>query len=299
MRNFILGTDWWTDCDDVVAMRILAREHKKGNICLKAVGINACMEYSAASVEGFLNTEGVCDIPIGIDLNGTDFGGVLSPYQKNLSVYAERYKPNADAEDAVRLYRRILSRSDEPVEIIEIGFLQVVAAVLESEADDISEMSGAELVKEKVSKIWVMAGKWDEENGREHNFENNSRSRIASDIFCRKCPVPVTFLGFEVGYDVITGDKLSGDDVLYKAMCDHGSNCGRSSWDPMLVLLAVIGDEQKAGYDTVTGTASVSPETGENNFAEDSAGLHKYVVKNKDNDFYKNMINDMIKSEEK
>lgn len=28
MRKFILGTDWWTDCDDVVALRILARAHK-------------------------------------------------------------------------------------------------------------------------------------------------------------------------------------------------------------------------------------------------------------------------------
>lgn len=28
MRKFILGTDWWTDCDDAVAIRILARAHK-------------------------------------------------------------------------------------------------------------------------------------------------------------------------------------------------------------------------------------------------------------------------------
>lgn len=299
MRNFILGTDWWTDCDDVVAMRILAREHKAGNIRLKGIGINACMEYSVASVEGFLNTEGVGDIPLGIDLNGTDFCGSPQPYQKNLSVYAEKYKSNDAAEDAVRLYRRILSESREPVELIEIGFLQVIAAVLESGADDISPKSGAELVKEKVSKIWVMAGKWDEKIGLEHNFENNRRSRVASDIFCRTCPVPVTFLGWEVGYDVITGDNLAKDDVLYKAMCDHGSYCGRNSWDPMLVLLALVGDEQKAGYDTVVGSASVNPETGENTFTESKTGLHKYVVKNKDNDFYKNMINGLIQSERK
>lgn len=30
MRNFILGTDWWTDCDDVVAIRILVRAHLSG-----------------------------------------------------------------------------------------------------------------------------------------------------------------------------------------------------------------------------------------------------------------------------
>ena len=26
-RKMILGTDWWTDCDDAVAVRILAREN--------------------------------------------------------------------------------------------------------------------------------------------------------------------------------------------------------------------------------------------------------------------------------
>ena len=32
MRKFILGTDWWTDCDDAVAIRLLAREHVKKEI---------------------------------------------------------------------------------------------------------------------------------------------------------------------------------------------------------------------------------------------------------------------------
>lgn len=40
MRNFILGTDWWTDCDDAVAVRILARAHKSGKICIKGIGVN-------------------------------------------------------------------------------------------------------------------------------------------------------------------------------------------------------------------------------------------------------------------
>ena len=75
MRNFILGTDWWTDCDDAVAVRILERAHKAGEICIKGIAINACMEYSVSSLEGFLNAEEVYNIPLGIDLDATDFGG--------------------------------------------------------------------------------------------------------------------------------------------------------------------------------------------------------------------------------
>ena len=34
MRNMILGTDWWTDCDDAVAIRLLSYfvKNKKNDI---------------------------------------------------------------------------------------------------------------------------------------------------------------------------------------------------------------------------------------------------------------------------
>lgn len=297
MRNMILGTDWWTDCDDAVAIRILARAHNAGEICIKGVGINACMEHSVCSLDGFLRAEGAEDIPIGIDLEATDYMG-NPPYQERLSALPSCYTKNEEAENAVRLYRKILAESNEPVEIIEIGYLQVIANVLKSGADDISPKSGLELIREKVPKIWVMAGKWDEPLGKENNFFRNMRSRVAGHIFCEKCPVPVTFLGWEVGNTVITGGLLDKDDRLYQALCDHGSFEGRSSWDPMLVLMALIGDEEKAGYKMVCGTASVNPQTGENTFIENKNGMHCYVVKKMADSYYEDQINDAIKGEQ-
>lgn len=294
MREFIFGTDWWTDCDDLAAMRILLRAHKKGDIRLLGVGINACMEYSVPSVDGFINLEGVAELPLGIDLKGTDFEGSHLRYQKNLADFAVRYKKNEDAEDAVRLYRRLLRDCNEGAEIVEVGFLQVFAELLLSEKDDICEKTGLELVREKVKKVWVMAGKWDEEGGREHNFCNNPRSRKGGEIFCRMCPVPVTFLGFEVGVNVISGNELSHDDFLHKGFSDHGSAKGRCSWDPMTALLAVIGDEEKAGYSVVTGTARLDEESGKNYFTENENGLHKYVIPLYDSGYYQKKINEII-----
>lgn len=46
----MVSTDWWTDCDDAVALRILLRAHKAGQICIDAIIINACMEYSVSSL---------------------------------------------------------------------------------------------------------------------------------------------------------------------------------------------------------------------------------------------------------
>ena len=293
-RQFILGTDWWTDCDDEVALRVLLRAHKKGDVKLAGIGINATMEYSAPSVDGFLNLEGVSDVPIGIDLDATDYGG--NPrYQKRLSESAVRYKKNEDAEDAVRLYRRIIAESEDKVEIIEIGFMQVIAAVLESGADDISNKTGMELFNEKVEKVWVMAGKWDENGGWENNFARTERTAKASAILCKKCPVPMTFLGFEIGETVITGGRLNRDDFLYKVLYDHGSYNGRCSWDPMTAIMAVIGDEAKAGYNIAEGKASVDGATGKNYFEEEKGGLHKFVIKAHPDSFYEDMINDYIK----
>ncbi len=294
MRKFIVGTDWWTDCDDAVAMRILARAHKNGDIKIEGIGINACMEYSVTSLEGFLNSEKVSDIPLGIDLKATDFGG-NPPYQKRLSAHSKHYKSNEDAVDAVRLYRKILNDIDEKIEIIEIGYLQVIADVFKSSADDISDKSGLELIRENVSKIWVMAGKWDEDEGCENNFARNSRSAEAGHIFCDLCPVPVTFLGWEVGHSVITGGELDKNDVLYQVLLDHNKPNGRSSWDPMLVAMAIIGNEEKAGYKTVVGKAYVDPDSGHNSFTEAPDGNQRYVIKVKTDDYYKNQINSLIK----
>ena len=139
-----------------------------------------------------------------------------------------------------------------------------------------------------------MAGKWDKDGEKENNFCRNARAREAGERFCRLCPVPVTFLGWEIGFGVLTGGTLDAFDPLAQVLQDHGSAQGRHSWDPMLMLLAMVGDEAEAGYDTVRGTASVDAKTGENHFAPDVNGRHAYVIKTKDDAEYRDEINAII-----
>ena len=292
MRKFILGTDWWTDCDDCVALRLITRAHKAGEAELIGIVINAAMEHSAASVDGFLALDGVFGIPLGIDADATDFGR-NPPYQARLARHAVRYRKNGDAYDAVKLYRRLLATSDTPVEIIEIGYMQAFAALLESGPDEISAMSGIELVREKVTRVWAMAGKWDADGESENNFARNTRAIGGAIRFTRDCPVPIIFLGWEVGFDVLTGGTLAHTDHLWQALCDHGSPNGRSSWDPMLTHLALIGDAERAGYREVRGTARVD-SAGRNYFERSDTGMHSYVVKLKPNSFYESSINGLL-----
>lgn len=293
MREFIFGTDWWSDCDDAVAARLLVRAHASGEIKLLGAVINATKEDSVASLDGFLSEEGLVGLPIGIDREATDYSRPGS-YQARLVKYAKTYKSNEDAEDGVRLYRRLLSEASDKVELVEVGFFQVVAALIESEPDDISPLSGIELMKQKVSKIWAMAGRWDRKFGHENNFDRGPRSRAAAAVFCEKCPVPVTFLGFEIGFDVISGSKLSKDDILFGVLADHGSAGGRSSWDPMTALMAVVGDEEKAGYTTVRGQAFADADTGTNIFEKCDTGPHLYVKRAFPPEYYASEIDKRI-----
>ncbi len=289
MRTFILGTDWGEDSDDCIAVRILARAHQKGEINLLGIGINTLTDISAPSLYRFLEKEGVIR-PIGVDKNCPHQIKYVT-YQKRLA--AETDKTNDEFEDSVRLYRRLLAESDGNVEILEVGFLQVIAGALMSQPDDISEKSGMELFREKVKKIWIMGGKWNMQGGDEYNLCKYPFAQAGSHAFVTNCPCPITFLGWEVGSRVITGDNLAKDDFLHIALDDHGSGNGRESWDPMLAVLALTNDNEKAGYKTVTGFATVD-EQGLNYFEENENGPHEYVVKAKDDSFYIDIINNRI-----
>ena len=292
----IFGTDWWTDCDDVAALTVLLKAHRYGLIDLKAIGISSVMRYSAPSVKTVCEEQGLGSIPIGLDTNARR-KGLFCLYQKKLASFCESGFTNADCPEAYKLYRSVLAGAKEKAVIVDVGFPQIVAELLASGPDEYSGLDGAGLVESKVSEIVLMGGRWDKKTGREYNFCAYKTSREAAAYICGHCPVPVTFLGYEVGKSVITGGSavpgLTG--IAYTA---HLSPRGRPSWDPMTALFAVAGDAEKAGYKRVPGKASVDPETGKNSFAAFEGGKHAYLVKTKEDRFYKNRIDDILLSTE-
>ncbi len=172
--NVILGTDWWSDCDDVISLRLLANMHKAGSINLCGIIINACMDESAASLSAFMCNEGLPDIPIVIDKAAVDFGLYREEkYQTNLAKLPHKIT-NETAEDPIKLYRRLLSEGTEQFDIIEIGYPQVLAALLKSVPDEFSSLCGRDLIAQRVHKLWIMAGNYEKETGIENNFNRNA-----------------------------------------------------------------------------------------------------------------------------
>ncbi|MBE6659036.1 MAG: hypothetical protein E7604_11430 [Ruminococcaceae bacterium] len=295
-RTVIFGTDWWTDCDDCAALRMVCRYTKAGVWQFAGVILNAAAPYAAASIRAVLADEGFANVPLGIDLAADDYGG-NPPYQYAVAAAAGMIGiRNEDCENSIVLYRRLLAdAADGTAELLEVGYLPSLASLLSSPPDSISPLSGAELVRHKVHHVWCMGGNWKNDGvGRENNFCRNVRARVAAAEVLAACPVSMTFLGYEIGENVYAHPPQNPDDLIRIAFDAHGSPDGRCAWDPLLIHLAASGDPASAGYTTISGHASVDALSGENRFVPVSGGLHRYVRKCRDNAWYEAQIDALL-----
>ena len=105
--------------------------------------------------------------------------------------------------------------------------------------------------------------------------------------------VEKVFLGFEMGADVFTGRRLLEEDILARALNAYGCTHGRESWDPMLVLAAFY-DKYEDAYDYEVGKASLG-RRGESYFQIDKNGRDGYALKRKNNAYYEQTIDEIIK----
>lgn len=279
IRQFILDTDWFTDCDDCIALRFLLGNLDEKHRLL-GINVDATTEYSYASMKSFLEDAGV-EYPIALDEENMYLG--VTRYQKNMangSIYT-----NQDAEKSVDFYKRILEQNDN-VEILSIGFLSSIEKVFRQYP---------ELSREKIKRIWVMGGKWDEEGGFEYNISGggNKFAINASRFLINEALCPITFLGFEVGATVITGRHLrEKGDILFKAMEDYGTPAGRESWDPLLIM-AGLDDKYLDCFYCIQGNAYID-EQGKNYFVECADGKHQYIVKTREDSYYERIIDSFL-----
>ena len=103
-RNFILGTDWGSDCDDCVAVRVISRMVKEGKANLLGIGINCVKEHAYASLKSFLSLEGIdallstVQMPSGIPVATVAVDGAV-----NAALLAIQILAVSDAELAAKL----------------------------------------------------------------------------------------------------------------------------------------------------------------------------------------------------
>ena len=160
---------------------------------------------------------------------------------------------------AVALIRKLLSETEGKAEIIAIGPLTNIARLLRSASDEFSSLCGLELVREKVSAMYVMGGSFVQNYvragmagqapfGEWNILQDVESAKYVTEHF----PAQILFCPHEAGDKVLT-DMQSGNNPVWACMKQYAISEGfsyqpgfrRPSWDPITCLCAL---EQETNY---------------------------------------------------
>ena len=278
--NIIFDTDIDSDVDDAGAMALLHSYVQQGKVNLLAV-VGCCNSgYAAPCIDAINTYYGLPDVPVGIA--PTSPGGGGSRYQQYIAqTYANDINSDYYAPSALEVYRRTLAAADDnSVVLVVVGTLNNLQDLLQSPADEISPLTGMELVRQKVKLCSIMAGYFPS------GSENNMRFDAAASIYVESnCPVPILWSGWEIGSKIITGNtrsQMAEDDPVRKSYDLYFGNTtsGRESWDLTSLMYAVEGAGE--WWDVETGTVTIDPKDGSNTWEADPNGKHGILVQKMD-----------------
>ena len=278
----IFDTDLGPDYDDVGALTLLHALADSGQVNILATISSNKHELVIPCIEVINTYFNRPSIPVGAPKSAG--GGDLTTWHKVkwTEVLPARYKhqtaKTSDAPDAVKVYRKILkAQPDRSVVICTVGFLTNMKDLLLSEADDISPLSGKELVAKKVKHLVSMAGNFPK--GREFNVCIDAPASI---VVAEQWPTEIIISGFEIGKEVLTGKRLVKMNVQNNPVKDafeisfaEGDPDGRMSWDQTATLVAAKGIEPY--FSTERGFMKVDAE-GNNTWEPTEKGTHVRLI---------------------
>lgn len=253
--SIIFDTDMGPDYDDVGAIALLHAMADSGECTILATIASNTHPYIAAVLQVLNTYFKRPGIPIGM-VHGPSVH--IAAAQKWDSLLAAHYPhtitDNSQATDAVILYRKLLAaQPDKSVTIVTVGFLTNMANLLQSAPDNLSPLSGSELIERKVKQLVSMAGVFDSSMGTFKEF-NVMKDAAASVIAFSNWPTPIVFSGFEIGWRIHTGLPLVNSPAItnspvkevfaHSMPMDPNDKNGRASWDETAVLVAVRGYEK-------------------------------------------------------
>lgn len=247
MVKIILDTDICGDCDDVAAISLLNYFHNRQQA--KILAITDCVkeDFGAPCIDGICRYYGNSNIDIGVcDKKKEGMGRSL--YTEDIcKKFGGGKAESDDYPEAYKLIRKKLSENKN-VKLVFIGFLNNLAQLIESPADEISPLTGLELIDYSVEEIVIMGGIV---GGKSYNFEGkvyDKEYNVALDILSAqtaffKLKKEITLVEFELGYKVLAFENIVAaekDSPIKTAFTDFLVD-KRESWDPIAVMYAVLG----------------------------------------------------------
>ena len=205
--SIILDTDMGNDIDDALALAAMNRYIDEGRVKVLAIGMSKEGAEAAEFTDIVQTWYGHGDIPVGRVSGSTGPKTTGEHYtHKTCALKDEAGDPlfartNGTAEARQtppltdELYRRVLAKQkDHSVTLVTVGFSTNMASLLATQADDISPLSGKELVRKKVKTLVMMAGNMAEEKGE----FNVTEDIVAARKVFAEWPTPIVTSPFEL-----------------------------------------------------------------------------------------------------
>jgi inosine-uridine nucleoside N-ribohydrolase len=290
--RLIFDTDICGDCDDVLALAMIHSLETRGACKLLAVTISVDEPQAAPFVDAVNTFFGRGDVPVGVahapaaDAHDSAFLKLADVKDDGEHRFPHDLMTREDALAAVPLLRKTLAaQPDGSVVIAQVGFSTNLARLLESKPDDISPLSGEELVKRKARLLSIMAGSFGPVPGTKRHLEYNVVLDIPSfRALTEKWPTEVVFSGFEIGiaapYPATSIERdyayVKHHPVAQAYIARNPPPHNRPTWDLTSVLYAVQPDR---GYFDISGPGAVVVEKdGHTRFEPKPDGRHRYLV---------------------
>lgn len=280
--SLIFDTDFGPDYDDVGALALLHALADSGQVNILATISSNKNDLVVPCIEVVNTYFNRPSLPVGAPKSEGGVDMTTGHQVKWTEVLPAKYKhataKTSDAPDAVKVYRKILNEQpDHSVIICTVGFLTNLKDLLLSAGDEISSLTGKELVIKKVKKLVAMAGAFPE--GREFNVHCDAPASI---FVAEQWPTEILFSGFEIGRKVFTGKRLVQMNVqnnpvkeAFELCFAEGDPNGNRSWDEITVFVAIKGFELY--YTTERGVIHVDQE-GNNTWTPTENGKHLRLI---------------------
>lgn len=283
-KQIIFDTDIGMDCDDAAALGILLNAHKRGECEILAITASTGRDGATATVNAICDYYGVNGIPVGRMKRMLQCDGVNN-YARAVM---EKYGTEDVETDAVPLLRKTLAGAAGKVSVIAVGPLSNLEELLKSKADEFSPLCGAELVKQKVDKLYVMIGSIPQNFGGKRFREWNLLQDVpAARYVIENWGTKKVYLPHEIGAAVFTEMGQNENPVWYSMKnfaiangVDISNGYRRESWDPVTCMIALNENNPLFIY-SPEGTVTVDGNC-VTLFEEKTGGLDKYLSVNSD-----------------
>lgn len=283
-KQIIFDTDIGMDCDDAAALGILLNAHKRGECEILAITASTGRDGATATVNAICDYYGVNGIPVGRMKRMLQCDGVNN-YARAVM---EKYGTEDVETDAVPLFRKTLAGAAGKVSVIAVGPLSNLEELLKSKADEFSPLCGAELVKQKVDKLYVMIGSFPQNFGGKRFREWNLLQDVpAARYVIENWGTKKVYLPHEIGAAIFTEMGQNENPVWYSMKnfaiangVDISNGYRRESWDPVTCMIALNENNPLFIY-SPEGTVTVDGDC-VTLFEEKTGGLDKYLSVNSD-----------------